>query len=132
LEALPTGKEVLLVESFLDSADLMVVELKRFDAACKRRVVFAHDRLIAQMSEATFESKVLYRAAPVQGMLRFLESSPALVKDKRVITVLANGSMTSRRGSARSCTRHCVRGSLGTDPRFTDACTAASRFPSYW
>lgn len=77
----PVGKEVLLIESFHDKLDYMIVELYRFTDDCRIKNVF-HDNKIQIKSGV--EWTVIQRFATMAGLDRFLEESQGRFADKKV------------------------------------------------
>jgi hypothetical protein len=89
-----TGKEVILIKSFLETADLLLVELYRFDDQGIKNVSFRNDRMKSVREDGDFfEWTVLYRFATWQGSLSFWENIKENYKDKKVGLCPANGNI---------------------------------------
>ncbi len=76
-----SGREVLLVESFIDGQDFLIVELIRFDDSGNKNVKF-HKNLCELLDGSTL--KVLSRAATFSGIERYLEERADEFKDKKI------------------------------------------------
>lgn len=83
---IPSGKEVLLIESFLDDADYLIVELFRFKDDCKPKSVFYGNKVRVSKEEWT----VIQRFATVSGLERYMEENQDQYKDKRIGMFPAN------------------------------------------
>ncbi|MEP7197897.1 MAG: hypothetical protein ABI851_15370 [Saprospiraceae bacterium] len=77
----PVGKEVLLIESFYEKLDYMIVELYRFTDDCRIKNIF-HDNKIQIKSGD--EWTVVQRFATMAGLDRFLKETEGRFKDKKV------------------------------------------------
>lgn len=82
-----SGREVLLVESFLEGTDFIIAELIRFDDAGNKRVKF-HGNVCELLNGSTW--KVLYRAATYAGIERYIEEYADLYKDKKIAVLPIN------------------------------------------
>ncbi|ABB33018.2 hypothetical protein GeomeDRAFT_3303 [Geobacter metallireducens RCH3] len=76
-----SGREVLLVESFIDGQDFLVVELIRFDDSGSKKVKF-HDNLCELLNGSTWN--VLSRASTYSGIERYIEERADEFKDKNI------------------------------------------------
>jgi hypothetical protein len=83
----PTAKEVLLIESFIEELDFMIVELYRFHEDCKIKNTFYNDKIIIGNGD---EWTVIQRFATMHGLDRFLEINQETYKDKRIAIIPAN------------------------------------------
>jgi hypothetical protein len=76
-----SGRELLLIESFIDGQDFLIVELIRFDDSGNKKVKF-HDNLCELVNGSTWS--VLSRAATYSGIERYIEERSDKFKDKRI------------------------------------------------
>jgi hypothetical protein len=83
----PTGKEVLLIKSFIDELDFMIVELYRFKDDCQIKNTF-YDNKIIITNEVEWE--VVQRFATMSGLDRFIEENQEFYRDKKVAIIPAN------------------------------------------
>jgi hypothetical protein len=83
----PTGKEVLLIKSFIDELDYMIVELYRFKDDCQIKNTF-YDNKIIITNEVEWE--VVQRFATMTGLDRFIEENQEFYRDKKVAIIPAN------------------------------------------
>ena len=89
-----TGKEVILIKSFLENADVLLVELFRFDDQGNKKVSFQDDKMKNKgKNEDIPVWTVLYRFATWQGALNFLESAKEDYKDQKIGLCPANGNI---------------------------------------
>ncbi|MEW6520718.1 MAG: hypothetical protein AB1461_15035 [Thermodesulfobacteriota bacterium] len=79
---LSTGKEVLLIESFKEKCDLLILELARFDSQGRKIVVFKNDSLVIGPNDK--KAKVIRRFATCMGLQRYIEENKQLFADKTV------------------------------------------------
>lgn len=84
---LSVGKEVLLIESFFDKLDYMIVELYRFSDDCKFKSTFYNNKVRIASGE---EWKVIQRFATMAGLDRYIEENQGQYKEKRVAIIPAN------------------------------------------
>ncbi len=84
-----SGREVLLVESFLKGSDFIIAELIRFDNAGNKRVKF-YDHLCELLDGRKW--KVLHRASTYAGIERYIKEHSDLFKDKRIGIVPINAN----------------------------------------
>lgn len=82
-----TSKEVLLIESFMDELDYMIVELYRFKDDCQIKSTFHDDKIVIGNGD---EWTVMQRFATMSGIDRFLEANQDLYKDKKIAIIPAN------------------------------------------
>ncbi len=78
---IPSGKEVLLIKSFVDDFDYMIVELFRFNDDGSKKFEFFDDKCL--LSDKTTVWTVLHRAATYKGMVRFLSENMSLLQGSR-------------------------------------------------
>ncbi len=91
---LSTGKEILLIESFIKEGEIMVVELFRFEDDGKKKHHFSDGalKMVTKKGEAT-EWKVIRRFATWQGFTRFWDESGASYEGKKPIVLRADESI---------------------------------------
>ncbi len=88
--SIPTGKEVLLIKSFVDDFDYMIVELFRFDDDGSKRLEFFDNKCL--LSDKTTVWTVLHRTATYVGMAKFLSENMTLLPGSRgFVDIPANG-----------------------------------------
>ena len=88
-----TGKEILLIESFLDKADYLIVELFRFNDEGQKKNKFQDEKLVFPLKEGKEEYwKVIRRFSTWTGLERYIEENP-LIKDKKVFILKAHESI---------------------------------------
>ncbi len=93
---LSVGKEVLLIESFFDKLDFMIVELYRFKDDCQVKNTFYNSKIKIGNGD---EWKVVQRFATMAGLDRYMEEYQDLYKDKR-IAIIPAGEIESIEESA--------------------------------
>lgn len=81
---IPSGREILLVESIREETDFMIIELFRFDDAGNKRMQFYGDMC---KTPNGIEWKVLHRAATNAGMVRYIEEQADFYKDKKIAII---------------------------------------------
>jgi hypothetical protein len=82
-----SGREVVLVKSFIDDTDYMIVELIRFDEDGKKRVVFFEDK-VKLLNGDTWD--VIYRASTYAGVERYISQKQEYFKDKKLAILPIN------------------------------------------
>lgn len=82
------AKEVLIIESFIDDVDLLIVELFRFNDDCSIKNIFTNNRLILGNGD---EWKIIQRFATMAGLDRYLLENLNRFKDKEIAIIPANG-----------------------------------------
>lgn len=87
-EPIPSGKEVLLIKSFVEDFDYMIVELFRFNDDGSKKIEFFEDKCLLQ--DKTMVWTVLHRAATQKGMVRFLTENWPLLEGSKWCVVDAN------------------------------------------
>jgi hypothetical protein len=92
-ESFASGKEVILVENnnFIDNlsdADLLLIELNRFDDNCIKELEFDSDTCKMLKSNVTFN--VLYRTSTFKGMERLIENNLSIVNNQNITVIPAN------------------------------------------
>jgi hypothetical protein len=88
IDKVASAREILLIESFVEQADYLMVELIRFNKDCSRRFTFKKNHcLLPNGSSWT----VIYRCSTYAGMERILEEKQDhFLKDKKIIVIPAN------------------------------------------
>ena len=76
-----SGRDVVLIESFIDDQDLLIVELKRFDKTGSKRIKYYDNKCKIAKGEAW---KLLYRAGTYAGVERYVNENEILFKDKKI------------------------------------------------
>jgi len=82
------AKEVLIINSFVEDFDFLVVELFRFNDDCSMKNVFANNKLIVDNDD---EWNVIQRFATMTGLNRYLLENEGIFKDKHIAIIPANG-----------------------------------------
>jgi hypothetical protein len=85
------GKDVLLIDSFVDNIDYLIVELFRFDDSGIKKLIYSGDRLINENTDLDW--KVIFRSATVSGMLRYLDENKEILESKEVAFIGADESI---------------------------------------
>jgi len=78
---LSTGKEVVLIESFLDEVDLLVCECYRFHDDCKKKHTFRGDEMIIRED---IKWKVIQRFSSLTGFERFANENDEIFKENKL------------------------------------------------
>lgn len=84
----PVAKEVLIIESFVDSADYLITELYRFSDEGKIKHEFRVNKI--RLENSSTEWTVIQRAATFAGINRFLEDNKARFENKRITIIPSN------------------------------------------
>lgn len=82
------AKEVLIIESFVDDFDFLIVELFRFNDDCSIKNSFTNNRLILGDGD---EWTIIQRFATMAGLDRYLLDNLSTFKDKKIAMIPANG-----------------------------------------
>lgn len=82
------GKDVLLIESFIEGLDYLVVDLLRFGEGCKRRCVYYSNKIKILSNE---EWTVVQRFATQYGLDRFIEENKERLSKKKIAIMPING-----------------------------------------
>lgn len=93
-ESFASGKEVVLVENnnFIDDlsdADLLLIELNRFDDNCVKELEF--DSNTCKMLKSNITFNVIYRTSTFKGMERLIENNLSIIKNQNIVVIPANG-----------------------------------------
>lgn len=93
-EQLPAGKEILLIESFINPGDVMIVELFQFDENGKKKHHFSNEALRMTDGEGhNINWIVIRRFATRAGLDRFWETNEAVYKSRNPIFMAAHESI---------------------------------------
>ncbi|HEX9827983.1 MAG TPA: hypothetical protein VGA80_15395 [Flavobacteriaceae bacterium] len=84
------GKDILLIDSFVDNTDLLIVELFRFDDYGNPKQNYRDSKLVIEREDETVEWKVQYRCSTITGMMRYLDENQNLYKDKSIAVLGAH------------------------------------------
>ena len=84
--AISSGREVLLINSFIDEADYMIAELIRFEGG-KKRLKFYQDKCELLNGDTW---TVIHRASTFAGIERYIESNKDTYKDKEIVLLPIN------------------------------------------
>ena len=85
--ALSAGREVLLVKSFMEDADYVILELYRFEDDGRRRLKF-FDSKVVLLDGSTLD--VIHRAATFVGIERFIQDQPNTYSNVRMVIIPIN------------------------------------------
>jgi len=84
-----TGKEILLVKSFVDKVDFLILENFRFDDNGNKKLTFKDDKVIlGTKDEDSFE--LIHRFATWVGITKYLEENDELYQTKKITTIKAH------------------------------------------
>ena len=89
-EKFSCGKDILLIDSFVEDADLLIVELFRFDDLGIPKLNYRDAKLVIESKEETTEWNVVFRCSTITGMMRYLDENQILYKEKRVVALGAH------------------------------------------
>lgn len=85
------GKEIVMVESFTENADLLILENFRFDDEGKKKLLFHGDKVRFPERDAGFMDLIIHaRAATWESLNRLFEANADKYKDKRIIAMNAS------------------------------------------
>jgi len=105
----PTGKEVLLIESFLDNADFLIVELYRFKGNCEFKATFYDDKIEIKDNNTW---TIIQRFASMKGCERYMIENKDKYKDKTVSILPAREIETVEESECAKLHREIVNGLL--------------------
>jgi len=83
----PVGKEVLLIESFVDALDYVIIELYRFKDDCQIKNSFHSNKIV--IGNGT-EWTVIQRFATMTGLDRYMDENQDSYKNKKIAIIPAN------------------------------------------
>ena len=84
------GKDILLIDSFVENADFLIVELFRFDDLGNLKLNYRDTKLVIESKDETTEWNVVFRCSTVTGMMRYLDENQTLYKDKNIAAIAAH------------------------------------------
>ncbi len=87
------GKDIILIESFVENADFMIVELFRFDDFGVPKLNYRDDKLVIEGKEETTEWNVVFRSSTISGMMRYLDENEALYETKIIAALEAHADI---------------------------------------
>jgi hypothetical protein len=87
------GKEILLIESFVDKADYLIFENFRFNDEGNKKFTFEDDKVIINGASDDDGWKLIQRFATWQGLNRYLESNSELYESSKVISLGASSEI---------------------------------------
>lgn len=91
---LPSGKEILLIESFLKVGELLIVELFRFDENGKKKHHFENGKLKMVASDGEHvDWNVIHRFATWQGLRRYWVDNKEIYANIKVTVIHAHESI---------------------------------------
>ena len=80
-------KDIILISSFLEDADFMIVELFRFDDIGMPKLIYRDNKLIIEGKDETTEWNVLFRSATIAGMMRHIDENKTQYESKKFLTI---------------------------------------------
>lgn len=86
---LSAGKEILLIKSFIENYDFMIIENFRFEDDGKKKIKFRENKVLFQSVENEEDFILIQRFATWTGLKRYLDNNQEAFKDKSVITINA-------------------------------------------
>lgn len=86
---LSAGKEILLIKSFIENYDFMIIENFRFEDDGKKKIKFRENKVLFQGVENEEDFILIQRFATWIGLKRYLDNNQDAFKDKSVITINA-------------------------------------------
>lgn len=86
---LSAGKEILLIKSFVEDYDFMIIENFRFDDDGKKKIKFKENKVLFQGVENEEEFILIQRFATWKGLERYFDNNQEVFKDKSVVALNA-------------------------------------------
>jgi hypothetical protein len=77
------GKEILLIESFIDEQDYLILENFRFDDEGNKKLSFREDKVILKTKDGEDFWKLIRRFATWQGLTRYTEENETYFKENK-------------------------------------------------
>lgn len=77
------GKEILLIESFIDEQDYLILENFRFDDEGNKKLKFKDDKVILKTKDGEDFWKLIRRFATWQGLTRYTEENEIYFKENK-------------------------------------------------
>lgn len=88
------GKDVIIIESFVEDIDLLIFELFRFDDNGKKKIIFRDDyATFKDKDEEEVKWKVIQRFATMDGLGKFVEENKQMFDDKKVTVMGASSEI---------------------------------------
>ncbi|GEM_PF-1283650 len=84
------GKDIILVESFVENADFLIIELFRFDDVGVPKQTYRDNKLVIEGKDEITEWNVIFRCSTTSGMLRYLDENMSLYESKTIATLEAH------------------------------------------
>lgn len=86
---LSAGKEILLINSFIENYDFMIIENFRFEDDGKKKIKFRENKVLFQCLENEEDFILIQRFATWTGLKRYFDNNQEAFKDKSVIAINA-------------------------------------------
>ena len=86
---LSAGKEILLIKSFIENYDFMIIENFRFEDDGKKKIKFRENKVLFQGVENEEDFILIQRFATWTGLKRYFDNNQETFKDKSVIAINA-------------------------------------------
>lgn len=86
---LSAGKEILLIKSFIENYDFMIIENFRFEDDGKKKIKFRENKVLFQGVENEEDFILIQRFATWTGLKRYFDNNQEAFKDKSVIAINA-------------------------------------------
>lgn len=88
------GKDVIIIESFVDTADILIVELFRFDDNGIKKISFRDDHAIFNDKDGQeIKWKVIQRFATMDGLGKFVEENKQFFDERKVVVLGASSEI---------------------------------------
>lgn len=87
------GKDILLIESFIEKADFLIVELFRFDDIGVPKQSYRDNKLVIEGKDEITEWNVIFRSSTTLGMMRYLDENKTLYENKTIGTLAAHSEI---------------------------------------
>lgn len=88
------GKDVIAIESFVEDADILIIELFRFDDSGVKKITFRDDFAIFNDKDGDeIKWKVIQRFATMDGLGKFVEENEQLFDEKKVVVMGASSEI---------------------------------------
>ena len=84
------GKDIILIESFVEEADFLIVELFRFDDIGLPKQSYRDSKLVIDGKDEITEWNVIFRSSTTSGMMRYLDENMILYENKKIVTLAAH------------------------------------------
>ncbi len=84
------GKEIILIESFVDEHDYLILENFRFDNNGNKRLRFKEDKVIFKSKDGDISQKLIRRFATWQGLTRYTELNDQFFRENKIAIMNAH------------------------------------------